>query len=227
MDIVFIRHGQPMWAVNGLSQTDPYLTDLGHEQADLAAKRIASEPRRATELVVSPAVRSQQTAEPIARATGLKASTVDDLVEVGMPDWSGVTEEAVIKIFKTTRHRSPEEWWEGLEGGESFREFHNRVTTTLDQLLAERGIVRDPSDPNLWHCDNEDARIVIVAHGGTNSVALTHLLGVPPSPWEWEKFVLFHASFARVKVLPLAGNHVMSLRTFNDQDHIPLDKRSR
>ena len=216
-----------MWAVNGLSQTDPFLTDLGHEQADLAAKRIASEPRQATELVVSPALRSQQTAKPIANATGLEISTVDDLVEVGMPDWSGVSEEAVIKIFKTTRHRSPEEWWEGLDGGESFREFHNRVTTTLDQLLAERGIVRDPSDPNLWHCDNEDARIVIVAHGGTNSVALTHLLGVPPSPWEWEKFVLFHASFARVKVLPLAGNHVMSLRTFNDQDHIPLDKRSR
>jgi len=227
MDIIFIRHGQPKWAVDGLSQVNPFLTDLGHEQAAFAAKRIATEERTATELVVSPALRSQQTAKPMSDLTGLDIVTVDDLVEVRMPDWTGVSEEAVIDIFKTTRHRSPEEWWSGLEGGESFRAFHNRVTSALDNLLAERGITKDKDDPSLWHCDNEDARIVIVAHGGTNSVCLTHLLGIPPSPWEWEKFVLFHASFARVKVLPLAGNHVMSLRTFNDQDHIPLDRRSR
>ncbi|MCB1246866.1 MAG: histidine phosphatase family protein [Acidimicrobiia bacterium] len=227
MDIVFIRHGQPQWAVDGLSQVDPFLTDLGFQQAALAAKRIASEERTPTELVVSPALRSQQTAEPIADLTGLDIVTIDDLVEVAMPDWTGISEQKVIEIFKTTRHRTPEEWWDGLEGGESFRDFHDRVTTTLDALLAERGIYRDDHDPSLWHCKNEDGRIVIVAHGGTNSVCLTHLLGITPSPWEWEKFVLFHASFARVKVLPLAGNHVMSLRTFNDQDHIPLELRSR
>lgn len=216
-----------MWAVDGLSQVDPFLTDLGHSQAALAAKRIASEERQATELVVSPALRSQQTAEPIANSTGLDVVTIDDLVEFKMPDWTGISEEKIIEIFKTTKHRTPEEWWEGLDGGESFREFHERVTTALDKLLAERGVVKDENDDRLWHCDNEDARILIVAHGGTNSVCLTHLLGIPPSPWEWEKFVLFHASFARVKVLPLAGNHVMSLRTFNDQDHIPAELRSR
>jgi probable phosphoglycerate mutase len=227
MDIVFIRHGQPQWAVDGISQTDPYLTELGHEQAGFSAARIAKADPQATELVVSPAVRAQQTAQPISDAADLDMVTIHDLTEVKMPDWTGVTEEAVINIFKTTKHRSPEEWWDGLDGGESFREFHDRVTTCLDNLLAERGVTRDEDDPSLWHSSSEDARIVIVAHGGTNSVCLTHLLGVPPSPWEWEKFVLFHASFARVKVLPLAGAHVMSLRTFNDQDHIPMTHRSR
>jgi broad specificity phosphatase PhoE len=227
MDIVFIRHGQPQWAVDGLSQTDPLLTDLGQEQAEFVAQRIEKANPRATELVVSPAIRSQQTAKPIAERTGLEISTIDDLTEVRMPDWTGVTEEAVIDIFRTTRHRTPDEWWDGLDGGESFRNFHNRVTQCLEVLLAERGVTRDADDPSLWHCSDDDARIVIVAHGGTNSVCLTHLLGVPPSPWEWEKFVLFHASFARVKVLPLAGAHVMSLRTFNDQDHIPMTHRSR
>lgn len=227
MDIIFIRHGQPQWAVDGISQSDPYLTELGHEQSALTARRIAESDPEATELVVSPAVRAQQTAAPICEATGLEMVTIDDLAEVRMPDWTGVTEEAVIEIFRTTKHRSPDEWWDGLDGGESFRDFHDRVTTCLDALLAERGVVRDPDDLSLWHCSTPDSRVVIVAHGGTNSVCLAHLLGVPPSPWEWEKFVLFHTSFARVKVLPLAGAHVMSLRTFNDQDHIPLDKRSR
>ncbi|MGI9665745.1 MAG: histidine phosphatase family protein [Acidimicrobiia bacterium] len=227
MDILFIRHGQPQWAVDGLSQSDPFLTELGHDQATLAAGRISTDEIAPKELIVSPALRSQQTAEPIAKATGLEMVTVEDLVEVKMPDWEGVTEEKVIEIFLTTKDRPPEEWWDGLPGGESFRTFHNRVTQALDALLAERGMVRDPKDPQLWHVEKDPGRIVIVAHGGTNSVCLTHLMGIPPAPWEWEKFVLFHASFARVKMIPLAGSHVPSLRTFNDQDHIPRELRSR
>jgi len=228
MDIVFIRHGQPQWAVDGLSQSDPYLTELGHEQANLAAERIASDPTgNATELIVSPALRSQQTAAPISEKAGLAIETVDGLLEIQFPDWSGVTEDVVIEIFKKTRHRTPDEWWDGLPGGESFRDFHDRVTTSLDAILQSRGISRNVDDPHLWNAPDDPGRIVIVAHGGTNSVCLTHLMGIPPSPWEWEKFVLFHASFARVKFISLAGAHVVSLRTFNDQDHLPDAKRSR
>jgi probable phosphoglycerate mutase len=228
MDIIFVRHGQPQWAVDGLSQLDPHLTELGSKQAELAAVRIATDQKAiASELIVSPATRSQETAQPISRESGLSIDTIDDLLEIQMPDWEGVTEEAVIEIFRTTRHRTPDEWWDGLPGGESFRNFHDRVTTALDLLLAERGVTRNDEDPRLWDVRDELGRIVIVAHGGTNSVALAHLMGAPPSPWEWEKYVLFHASFARVKFIPLAGAHVASLRTFNDQDHIPLELRSR
>lgn len=228
MDIIFVRHGQPQWAVDGLSQLDPHLTELGREQAELAGQRIATDDKAvATELIVSPATRSQETAQPISRETRLSVNTVEDLLEIQMPNWEGVTEEAVIEIFRNTKHRTPDEWWDGLPGGESFRNFHDRVTTALDTLLAERGVTRNNEDPRLWDVRDELGRIVIVAHGGTNSTCLAHLMGAPPSPWEWEKYVLFHGSFARVKFIPLAGAHVASLRTFNDQDHIPMDLRSR
>lgn len=228
MDIVFIRHGQPQWAVDGLSQQDPYLTDLGSEQAELAAERVASDPKASvTKLIVSPALRSQQTAAPISEKTGLPIETVHGLLEIQMPDWTGVTEEVVIDIFRETRHRTPDEWWDGLPGGESFRDFHDRVTASLDTILESLGVSHNADDPHLWNAPDDLGRVVIVAHGGTNSVCLTHLMGIPPSPWEWEKFVLFHASFARVKFISLAGAHVVSLRTFNDQDHLPVAKRSR
>ena len=83
MDILFVRHGQPQWAIDGLSQLDPHLTGLGREQAGLAAIRIATDTKAtAAELIVSPATRSQETAQPVARETGLGLDTIDDLLEI-------------------------------------------------------------------------------------------------------------------------------------------------
>ena len=47
---------------------DPKLTPLGHQQARIAAERLAAEPIR--RIIVSPYTRALQTAAPIARALG-------------------------------------------------------------------------------------------------------------------------------------------------------------
>jgi len=226
VELLFIRHGQPRWSIDGITQPDPVLTDLGHAQAELTAQRLAAALRPVTTIYVSTASRSQQTAEPLAQATGVAAITVPDLVEIQMPDWDGQLEEKVQRVFNEARHRSPEEWWEGLPGGESFRQFHDRVTAALEQILTQHGLTRDGRD-HLWQQSGDEGRVAIVAHGGTNAVALSYLLGVTPTPWEWERFVLAHASIARVRAIPLAGAHVFSLRSFNDQEHLPADQRSR
>ena len=62
---------------------------------------------------------------------------------------------------------------------------------------------------------------------GTNAVAIGFLLGVAPTPWEWERFILYHASMARIRAIPLAGEYVWSLRTFNDREHLPHGQRTR
>jgi broad specificity phosphatase PhoE len=228
MELVFVRHGQPAWSRDGLSQVDPGLTALGREQADRAAARLGSEPSPVAELLVSPAARAQETAAPIAAATGVTPTTVDGLTEIQMPDWTGTPVETVETIFRDARHRSPDHWWDGLPGGESFREFHARITTAMRTVLAERSVVPDPGAPaHLWRVATDPRRIVIVAHAGTNAVALGFLLGLEPTPWEWERFLLAHASFARLRAIPLAGGHVFSLRTFNDVEHLPRDLRSR
>jgi probable phosphoglycerate mutase len=134
----------------------------------------------------------------------------------------------VQRAFSEARARPPEEWWDGLTGGESFRDFHVRVTNAIRRILGDRGITPDADGrPHLWDNAGGRGRVAVVAHAGTNSVALTFLLGVEPTPWEWERFVLGHASIARVRAVPLAGDHVFSLRSFNDQQHLPPDLRSR
>jgi 2,3-bisphosphoglycerate-dependent phosphoglycerate mutase len=228
MELIFLRHGEPAWGIDGISQPDPYLTERGHEQARLAAQRLANDKAAVSEIIVSPARRSQQTSVPLVDATKVDPTTVDDLVEIKMPNWSGVPEETVLKLFDAARDRDPEFWWDGLDGGESFRDFHSRITSAMLTLLTERGITQDTRGrPHLWNVESERQRVVIVAHGGTNAVALGWLLGVDPTPWEWERLVLGHCSMARVRAVPLAGGHVFSLRTFNDVEHLPHGLRTR
>ena len=227
VELIFIRHGQPAWDVAGRSQADPHLTALGHAQAERAAERLANDRRGITEIVVSPAHRAQETAAPIAAALGLTPTTIADITEIRMPDWSDHPEEAVQAIFAEARHRTPEQWWEGFPGGESFRDFHDRIAGAVLAFLADRGIRPDPDHDHLWQVTSEAERIAVVAHAGTNAVAIGLLLGIPPTPWEWERFILYHASFARLRTVSLAGAHVFSLRTFNDREHLTGDLRTR
>ena len=228
MELLFIRHGQPAWGVDGLSQVDPALTPLGRLQAERVAERLAADERGFAEIIVSPALRARQTAEPLVHLTGLTPLTVAALTEIQMPDWSGTPEQEVQRIFQVSRSRPPEDWWEGLGDGESFRDFHNRITGAMADILGQRSVRPDSSGhPHLWHVETDPQRIVVVAHGGTNAVALGFLLGLDPTPWEWERFVLGHASIARVRAVSLAGGHVFSLRAFNDQEHLSNEMRSR
>lgn len=227
VEILFARHAEPAWDVDGLSQQDPDLTERGRRQASLLAARLADEEDAFTELLVSPATRSRQTAEPIAEATGLSPKVVDDLVEIRMPDWSGTTEERVQEIFRHAYQRPVSEWWDGLPGGESFRDFHDRVCRTLIDILAEHSVIREKAEPTaLWKIGSQRQKLLIVAHGGTNATALGFLIGAEPAPWEWERLRLGHASIARLVAVPIAGDHILSMRSLNDAEHLPSGLRT-
>jgi len=228
VELIFIRHGEPAWSVEGLSQPNPHLTAKGHRQAEHTAERLTSGRLRPTEILVSPTNRSIETAEPIAASTGLRPTVIQDLEEIRMPDWSGELEDSVQRTFTEARGRLPEDWWDGMPGGESFHDFHDRIGRVMTKLLDERGARQGEADSShVWDYTGAQQRIAIVAHGGTNSVALSFLLGIDPTPWEWERFILGHASLARVRLIPLAGGHVFSLRAFNDRDHLPPELRTR
>jgi probable phosphoglycerate mutase len=225
MHVVLVRHAQPEWEREGLSVDDPPLTAVGHAQAQRLGRRFAAE--RADRLLVSPLQRARQTAEPIAEALGLEPEVHDWLAEIANPVWEGTPIEHVARVFREHRVKPVDDHWAGLEGGESFSGFHDRVTTGLQQLLDASGSSRVRQDPALWSLAAPDQRIVLVAHAGTNAALIGYLLGVPPVPWEWERFVSFHASVSSVEPIAISGSSAFSLVRFADVAHLPPGLQTR
>jgi probable phosphoglycerate mutase len=236
MELILVRHAQPAWASpDGRNRNDPELTALGHAQAQRAAARLADTedlPGRGDvdRLFASPAARAQQTVAPIAAALELPVETHDWLVELKSPDeWDGAPIEQITAAFAALSPRPRDAWWDGHEGGESLREFHQRVTSGLRTLLADLGVVS--AGDGLWDvtgpaADGTVDRIVAVAHGGTNSAIIAHLLGAAPEPWEWDRFAMGHASVAVLATTPMAGHHIWSLRSLGDANHLAVDDRT-
>jgi 2,3-bisphosphoglycerate-dependent phosphoglycerate mutase len=218
MLFTLVRHAQPEWIRDGRTRTDPQLTDLGRMQAERVGRRFLGE--HADELLVSTMACAGETVEPIADALGLEPRVCPWLCEIANPPWEGEPAEYVDKVFREQRAKPVEQLWDGLEGGESFHGFHRRVTHGLQEFLDDAGCERVNDEPSLWKLTDPDHRIVIVAHAGTNAVVTGYLLGIPPVPWEWERFTSCHASVSTIAPIEISGLHAYSLARFADVAHL-------
>jgi len=195
--VVLLRHGEPDWSPGGgPSVNDPGLTGFGRSQARAAAERLARRPLDA--IYVSPYQRARETAAPLAQLTGLEPVVVDGLAEIGVAV-EGLTQEDVDRYFVEASQRPLHEHWDGWPGAETFHDFHGRVTGALQDVLARHRMTpRTESDFTVWTQEGDAPHLAIVAHGGTNAVALSHLLDVRPVPWEWLRFESELASYSVV-----------------------------
>lgn len=220
VEIVLVRHAQPDWESDGRSVDDPGLTQLGHKQAERAAQRLASE--HFDHIYRSPLVRVRETAEPICRALGQEPIEQAWLRELGLPSLAGHTSEQVQKYFADAHARSLEHWADGLPGGESFRHFNERVTSGIDGLLDTRHRVKVHEDAlwRLWHVPEDQERILIIAHEGTNAALLSHLLGIEAVPWTWLRFSGAWAGIHRIHSVRTGSGCVWSLEEFNSVSHL-------
>jgi probable phosphoglycerate mutase len=218
--ITLIRHGEPDWTpANGTSVTDPSLTPFGVAQAKATARRLADEDIEA--IYVSPYRRAQETAAPLAEVTGLSPVTVDRLAEVGVAV-DGLTQEEVDRYFVDGSRRPLDEHWNGWPGAETFHEFHDRVTAAVTEVLGRHGCRPiQQNDFTIWELAEKKPQIAVVAHGGTNAVALTHLLDIRPVPWEWLRFESELAAFSVLQARAVGPEgFAWSLQNFNEIDHL-------
>lgn len=219
MELLLVRHAQPEWDRDEISTVNPGLTRRGKEQAELLAGRLQHETFDL--LLVSTARRAQETARPVReRVTGIPDADRSWMHEIHMPShWEGTPADEVNRALTEARMRPRDLWWEGMPGGETFRDFHARVTIGLAAELEEHGVTRRRD--GLWDVPSDAPTITMVAHAGTNSVVLGHLLGLEPEPWEWERFASDHASITRLRSTRVGGAFIFSLQNFSDVAHLP------
>jgi 2,3-bisphosphoglycerate-dependent phosphoglycerate mutase len=147
----FIRHGETDWnrQQRFQGQIDVPLNDVGLAQAQRLGQRLAADP--AEVLVASDLARARQTADPLATAWQQDLLLMPDLREQSF----GVLEGLDVPTIK---QRHPDLWADwlvhradfALPGGESLRQFHQRVMAAVNEL-AERHAGR---------------RVAVVTHGG-------------------------------------------------------------
>lgn len=147
----FIRHGETDFnrQQRFQGQVDVPLNAAGLAQAERLAARLAAE--RADVLVCSDLLRARQTAAPLAAAWDLEAALDSALREQAF----GVLDGLDVPTIKTRHAELWAAWLEQradfqLPGGESLRQFHDRVMRAT-RRLAER---------------HAGASIAVVTHGG-------------------------------------------------------------
>jgi broad specificity phosphatase PhoE len=132
LTLLLVRHGQSEWNAAGLMQGQTAhvpLTELGHAQADRAARELAG--LRPGALVSSDLRRAVQTAEHCATATGLPFTTTPALREQGYGSLEGRPSRELWEVVDW----SDPHW--AAKGGESLAELHGRVAAYLKHLCAE------------------------------------------------------------------------------------------
>jgi probable phosphoglycerate mutase len=173
--IVFVRHGETDWNVEGRlqGQRDIPLNENGRAQARRNGEIIAREIPEAAgfDFVASPLWRARETMEIARAAMNLdpKAYAVDPrLVEITFGELEGFTYQDIENREPGWLKMRDANKWEFLPpGGESYRMLHDRIIAWLET-------VRVP--------------LVVVAHGGVGRVLRAHLLGLDKSASVAESF---------------------------------------
>lgn len=181
------------------------------------------------EILASPLERARETAAPLYLRYGRDEVVDEWLSEIRSPVWQGTPREKADVAFAEERRKPSHERWHGLAdlGGEPNRDFIARIRAGCEGFLRNRGIVALPGELPVWQIDAPDMRICLVAHAGTNSAVISYLLGLQPTPWEWDRFVLGHASITRLEALQLGDGHTFALTRLADVEHLDPADRTR
>ncbi len=186
MRILIVRHGDPDYAADSLTQT-------GWREAELLSRRL--EKLEIAAFYVSPLGRARDTASETLRRMDREAETLDWLQE--FPVWMydpDIGRNRVLWDWLPERWTAEEAYYDRtawcrtpvMEQVNAEAEYRT-VCEGLDRLLARHGYVRQG---NLYRAQrpNRDT-IVLFCHFGLECVLLSHLLGVSP-------MVLWHGTCA-------------------------------
>jgi 2,3-bisphosphoglycerate-dependent phosphoglycerate mutase len=168
--LFLIRHGRSDESSNDLfegprgPQWDPPLDEVGHEQADLLARRLLLMDPRPSAVYCSTLRRARQTIAPYARPAGVDVVYDEDLIEAYIGEWEAASFEEILAADDQMLHRfrNQDAIWRHAPGAETNDQLRARVGGAIERILG-----RHP-----------EGNVAVVAHGGVINAYVGRILGV-------------------------------------------------
>lgn len=215
MRIIFVRHGEPDYEKDCLTET-------GKRQAAAAAIRLEREGIE--EIYASPMGRASETASFTARRLGLPVHTLDYMHEIS---WGGPG------IPQEGHPWTLSDWMISRENFDFYREdwrqhpyFRgNKAVDCLEAIGGKfDGFLREQGyrhEGTRYYCDTDRQKTVAVfSHGGSGACVLSHLLALPfpyvctVMPYDFTSVIILEFPVRR-------GEYVHPrIELFNDAAHI-------
>ncbi|AKK29848.1 histidine phosphatase family protein [Mycobacterium sp. EPa45] len=192
MQLLLVRHALPHRTEAG-EGADPELSESGWEQARRLPDALARFPL--ARLISSPQRRALQTAEPVAKATGLSVDIDDRLAEYDR----GLSHYVPIEQVRKER---PEEWARMADGrlpsSVDEAEFRGRVGAALSDIVAAA---------------DHDETVAVFSHGGVINVILHELLGT-------KRLLSFPIDYVSITRLLYARSGFGTVAAVNTTEHV-------
>lgn len=140
MKLIFIRHGQTDWNVQGKIQGsyDSELNDTGIKQAMKLSEKLLSLNYKFSKIYSSPQKRALKTAEILSKSCNVDYISLKDLQEMNMGKWEGLS-------WKEVEEKYPNEYKEWYlnrrytktPDGESYQDMLERVLKAINKIIKE------------------------------------------------------------------------------------------
>ena len=215
MRIIFVRHGEPNYELDCLTET-------GKKQAEAAARRLEREGIE--EIYASPQGRARETASFTAKRLGLPITTLDYMHEISwggpnvpenghpwtLSDWMIAKEDFDFYSHDWRKHPYFEQ--------NAALEYLDKIGPQFDGLLLSQGYRHEGS---RFFCNTDQAKtIAVFSHGGSGACVLSHLLALPfpyvctVLPYEFTSIIILEFPVRK-------GEYVHPrIELFNDAAHI-------
>ena len=217
MKIYFVRHGHPDYK-------NDCLTEIGHKQAQAAAKRLAGS--KITEVYSSTKGRAMETAEYTAKQLGLEVVPCDFIREIS---WKSIDGEPIPEnghpwriadLWVSENKSLKDDDWQTKEpySKSVVVDYDKSVSAGIDEWLEELGYKREGEYYRVIG-ENTNKNVAMFSHGGSSSVALAHMLNIP-LPLFFGAFRLGFTAITVIKLPDTVGELCCpQLRLFNDVAH--------
>nr|WP_210391423.1 histidine phosphatase family protein [Synechococcus sp. PCC 7502] len=180
--VILVRHGESTsnsaGMVQGRGNSDrpdlqPPLTQKGQQQAKLAGLALAN--LAIDTAYCSPLVRANQTANLILENRSINLNTHENLREINLPQWEGLT-------FGEVRSQYPEQynnWHHAPEQLEMSRPTGEKFYPVLDLFEQAQSVWAEILPKH------DGQTVLLVAHSGINRALIASALGIAPSRYHY------------------------------------------